>query len=167
MTCEGIFSHRKTVTAHSVVSSHRSAVTSSSGDTALSRAIHSTSGQWLSSFRPDATASSGRLADGSTWRVWLVELLDHDLPPEMYLDAVTAVEAGRDRAEPVVPFKRPAPSAVKDGGKKLLEKDEPSPEAKALAKQANRIMLESDGKMDFLEALNAVEAGKTRLDLED
>jgi hypothetical protein len=48
-------------------------------------------------------------------------LLDHDLPGEKYLEALAAVEAGRDRAEPVVPLRRPAPAPVKAGGTKLLD----------------------------------------------
>jgi hypothetical protein len=89
-------------------------------------------------------------------------LLDHELPPDRYLEALAAVEAGRDRAEPVVPLRRPASPPET----KLLDDSKGySPEIRARVEEANRFMLENE--CDFMTALNAVEAGKTRLDQAD
>jgi len=70
-----------------------------------------------SPFDDDAIAAERQEVDRRAQKY----LLDHDLPPARYLEAVEAVEAGRDRAEPVAPFRRPAPAPVQDDRKKLLD----------------------------------------------
>jgi hypothetical protein len=81
-------------------------------------------------------------------------LLDHGLPAEKYLEALDAVEAGRDRAEPVAPLRRPAPMPVKDEGMKLLDN-----ETADLVARANDYCEQrgwSTGGEAFMKAVDAV-----------